>query len=445
VSAQRSTLSQLRVLVVDDEPTIRTTLGLCLEADGHDVVCQATASDALAAAARTAFDLIFLDIRLGTECGLDLIPLLLEQNCWAKIVVITAYASVDTAVEAMKRGASDYLSKPFTPAQVELVTTKVARQRQLELKLEALQQAIGDADPEADFPTNDPDYRAAIELARRVAATNATVLIRGEVGTGRERLARAIHVWSSRSAGPFVAVACHPNADALEAELFGVARSGAPVRGRVAICEHGTLLLKEVTEIPLALQPRILRLLRDHEYERQGEFLPCRADVRIVATSSADLQSALLAGTLRQDLAQALDIVAIDVPPLRNRSADIQMLAERYLAYFAAEHSRPVIQFCDDAMDALKRHSYPGNSRELRNLVERAVLISRGEKIELETLPANLLNAGAYHVGDLVPLEKITDLHIRQVLATTRTFESAAHVLGINSITLWRRRKRYGI
>ena len=150
--------SQLRVLVVDDEPNIRTTLGLCLEADGHDVACLATASDALAAVARTAFDLIFLDLRLGTECGLDLIPLLLQQNCWAKIVVITAYASVDTAVEAMKRGASDYLSKPFTPAQVELVTNKVAKQRQLELKLEALQQAIGDADPEADFPTNDPAY-----------------------------------------------------------------------------------------------------------------------------------------------------------------------------------------------------------------------------------------------------------------------------------------------
>lgn len=455
---QKSTPSPLRILIVDDEQTIRTTLGICLEADGHQVASEGNSADALGAVVRTAFDLIFLDLRLGTESGLDLIPLLLAQNPWARIVVITAYASVDTAVEAMKRGATDYLPKPFTPAQVEMVTTKVAKQRQMELKLEALQQALGHVDPEADFRTSDPEFRAALDVARRVAPTNAAVLIRGEMGSGRERLARAMHVWSARSNAPFASTACHANVEELEAELFGMAQPARSVgsntdeppsrgsaSGRVGFCEGGTLVLKEVTEMPLALQPKLVRLLRDHEYERQGEFVPRRADVRVIATSSVDLQASVQDGTIRPDLAQALDIVAIDIPPLRDRPDDICLLADRYLAHFAREHGRPVTQFSDDAIDALKRHSYPGNSRELRNLVERAVLISRGEKIELETLPANLLNADAYHVGDLVPLEKITDLHIRQVLASTRSFESAAAVLGINSITLWRRRKRYGI
>jgi NtrC-family two-component system response regulator AlgB len=451
---------KLRILIVDDEQTIRTTLGICLEADGHEVQSAANSTDAISVAARTAFDLIFLDLRLGTESGLDLIPLLLAQNPWVQIVVITAYASVDTAVDAMKRGAADYLPKPFTPAQVEMVTTKVARQRQLELKIEALQQAMGADDVESDFATSEPAFRAAVQLGQRVAPSNATVLIRGEVGSGRDRLARAIHLWSGRSNGPFAAVSCHGQADELEAELFGAARystaataqdashggTAAPdQRGRAAFAAGGTLLLKEVTEAPISLQPKIVRLLRDHEYERQGEFAPRTSDVRVIATSSTELDSAVASGAIRPDLAQALDIVAIDIPPLRERRRDIPMLAERYLAFFAREHGRPVTQFSADSMDALKRHSYPGNSRELRNLVERAVLISRGTEIMLENLPANLLNADAARVGDLVPLEQITDLHIRQVLASTRSYESAAAVLGINSITLWRKRKRYRI
>jgi NtrC-family two-component system response regulator AlgB len=453
--------SRLRILVIDDEETIRVTLSLCLEADGHEVVAHATAAAALAAVMRRAFDLIFLDLRLGTDNGLDLIGPLLAENPWAKIVVITAYASVDTAVEAMKRGASDYLPKPFTPTQVELLTNKVAQQRQIELQLEALQQAMGRSEPEADFPTGEPAMRAALDLARRVAATNVAILIRGEVGTGRERLARAIHVWSGRGAGPFATANCQTNnPEELEAELYG----GAPARGaaveavnsgaapatspsasggRVAFCEGGTLLLKEVAEMPLSLQPKLVRLLRDHEYERQGEFTPRRADVRVIATSSVDLHAAAREGVVRPDLAAALDVLAIDLPPLRERPNDIPLLAARYLAHFAKAHARPPTRFSNDAMDALKRHSYPGNSLELRNLVERAVLICRGDQIELQNLPPNLLNSDAYHVGDLVPLEKITDLHIQQVLASTRSFESAASVLGINSITLWRRRKRH--
>jgi NtrC-family two-component system response regulator AlgB len=440
----------LRILIIDDEANIRLTLSMCLEAEGHQVSNAATVQTALVEVCHRAFDLIFLDLRLGIDGGLDLIPRLLAENPWSKIVVITAYASVETAVEAMKRGAADYLPKPFTPAQVQLVTQKVADQRRMEAKIESLQQALA-GDPEADFPTASASMRHALEMARRVAASNATLLIRGEVGVGKGRLARAIHQWSSRAEGPYAATSCHGvSADALEIDLFGLSPNDAATalsgrRGRVPFSEGGTLVLHEIADLPLSLQPKLLRLLRDKEYERMNDLTCRHADVRVVATTSIDLHEHARQGHFRPDLLLAVDVVTIEIPPLRDRPDDIVLLAERFLAHFARESGRHVAGFAPDAADALRKHSYPGNVRELRNLIERAVLICDQNCIGLEHLPPNLLNAEAYRVGDLVSLEKIGDLHIRRVLASTRNYEAAAHVLGINSITLWRRRKRYGL
>ena len=440
----------LRILVVDDEENIRLTLSICLEADGHRVSSAASVQAALVEVCHRAFDLIFLDLRLGVDSGLDLIPRLLAENPWSKIVVITAYASVETAVEAMKRGASDYLPKPFTPSQVQMVTEKVAHQRGLEVKIESLKQTLA-GDPEADFPTASASMRHALEMARRVAASSATLLIQGEVGVGKGRLARAIHQWSSRSHGPYAATSCHGvGADALEIDLFGLSSfdpaGGMPGRrGRVPFSEGGTLVLHEIADLPLSLQPKLLRLLRDKEYERMNDLTSRHADVRVVATTSIDLHEHARQGHFRPDLLLAVDVVTIEIPPLRDRPDDIELLAERFLAHFARESGRHVSGFTRDAADALRKHSYPGNVRELRNLIERAVLICDREHIGLEHLPPNLLNAEAYRVGDLVSLEKIGDLHIRRVLASTRNYEAAANVLGINSITLWRRRKRYGL
>src|SRR5580658_2648347 len=196
-------LRALRILIIDDEENIRFAMSMCLENDGHKVVAAGTIEDALERTARQAFDLIFLDVRLGTQNGLDYIKSLLAENPWARIVVITAYASIETAVEAMKRGATDYLSKPFEAAQLTLLTQKVAERRLLERKVGALQKTLGSMDPEADFPTSSPIWRESIEFARRVATANSPILIRGEAGTGRGRLARAIHEWSPRADGPY--------------------------------------------------------------------------------------------------------------------------------------------------------------------------------------------------------------------------------------------------
>ena len=440
----------LRILIVDDEENIRLTLSLCLQADGHTVAAAGTVQAALVEVSQRAFELIFLDLRLGMENGLDLIPRLLAENPWSKIVVITAYASVETAVEAMKRGATDYLPKPFTPAQVQLVTDNIAERRRLEAKVESLQQALGH-DPEADFPCASKTMRRTLEMARRVAASSATLLIKGEVGVGKGRLARAIHAWSGRAAGPYGAMSCHGiPADALVVDLFGLCEHDAPTapparRGRVAFCDGGTLVLHEIGDLPLSLQPKLLRLLHDKEYERVNDLTCRKADVRVIATTSIDLHEATRLGRFRPDLLLAVDVVTLEIPPLRDRPGDVELLAERFLAHFAKESGSAVRGFSADALDALRKHSYGGNVRELRNLVERAVLLCDRDQIALEHLPPNLLNAEAYRVGDLVSLEKISDLHIRRVLASTRNYEAAAQVLGINSITLWRRRKRYGL
>jgi len=441
----------LRILIVDDEANIRTQLSLFLEADGHRVVAHGSIHEALVEASWQAFDLVFLDVRLGMENGLDFIPRLLAESPWAKVVVITAYASIDTAVEAMKRGAADYLPKPFSPAQVRLVTQKVAERRLLERRVEALQLALGGIDPELDFPTANAAMARAIELARQVASSQATILIRGEIGTGKGRLARAIHGWSNRAEAPFATALCHTTAtDVLDAELFGLSLkdrsdSVSESPGWVEFCDGGTLHLEQIAETPPSLQPKLLRLLRDREYERHNDFKMRQTNVRVVATTSADLEHAVRRGRLRADLLLALDVIKIDLPPLRQRIEDIRLLASRYLAHFGRESHRTIGGFTSSAIDALERHSWPGNVRELRNVIERAVLICKAEEIGIEHLPNNLLNSPCnYTIGDLVPLEIIQDLHIRKVVASSRTIASAASILGVHSGTIIRRMKRFG-
>jgi NtrC-family two-component system response regulator AlgB len=444
-----SDISPLRVLVIDDEANIRVTLSLFLESEGHTVESHSNIHDALDAIAAHVFDLVFLDVRLGMDNGLDFLPQLKAESPWAKVIVITAYASIETAVEAMRRGASDYLPKPFVPAQVQLVTRKVAEQRQLELKVQSLQTALGTLDAECDLPTHVPSMQRAIELARQIAASEAPILLRGEPGTGKGRLARAIHAWSGRAAGPFAGVSCQSEVDTLEAELFGLSPHQGPVAaqrpGRLPFCEGGTLALDEIGFLHPRLQEKILRLLQHKEYERMDEVRPRAANVRLIAATSEDLSQRVPLGTFRADLLMALSVVEIEIPPLRRRPDDLPMLAERYLAFFARENHRSISHFSADALYALKKYTWPGNSRELRNVIERAVLLSRTDAVGVEHLPPNLLNdSPTYAVGDLVPLEAIERSHVQRVVASTRSLRRAASILGVDSSTLCRWMKRYG-
>jgi NtrC-family two-component system response regulator AlgB len=441
--------SPLRILIIDDEPNIRKTLAVSLSLDGHTVVTASRADEALNEVRRQSFDTAFVDLRLGTDTGLDLLPRLAAESPWTKLVVMTAYASVETAVEAMKRGAADYLPKPFTPAQIRLVLERIQRLRELEQRVATLQ---GDAEPEIDLSSNSPAMRRALSLAQEVAASEASVLIRGESGTGKGVLARAIHGWSERGAKPMAVVSCPTiSPQLLESELFGHVKGAftGALRdnpGRIAAVQGGTLFLDEIGDLPTHLQPKLLRFVQDREYERVGDPTTRRADVRVLSATNIDLSEAVRAGRFREDLLYRINVIQIDLPALRQRTEDLMPLASRLLTFFSRR--RPIDGFTPAAEDAMRAYGWPGNVRELRNVIERAAILCHGEKVGVEHLPANLSPAVATSepaLGDPVPFEQIEAIHIRRLLARTRSIDEAAAALGIDAATLWRKRKKFGI
>jgi two-component system, NtrC family, response regulator AlgB len=446
----RPMATSLNILVVDDEINIRKALAMSLESDGHSVIAVSNNRDALDEAARQSFDLAFVDLRLGNALGLDLIPDLLAGSPWIKVVIITAHGSIDIAVETMRRGATDYLTKPFTPAQVRLVTERVAQLRALEQKVAGLQNVADQPNAEINFNSANPAMQRITALAREVAKNTATVLIRGESGTGKGVLARAIHLWSDRAARPFTTVSCPTlSAQLLESELFGHVKgafTGAVMDnpGRIAASDGGTLFLDEIGDLPVTLQPKLLRFLQDREYERVGDAVTRHADVRVVTATNVDLEEAVRAGRFREDLLYRIKVVQIDMPPLRDRPEDIAKLAGQLLSTLG--RGKNIFGFTDEAIALLKSYQWPGNIRELRNAIERAVILCKTERIGVEYLPSNVVaRSEEIALGDPIPLDQLEELHIRRVLARSKSLDDAARTLGIDVATLWRRRRKYKI
>ena len=444
--------SALSILVVDDEPNIRKTLTIALEAEGHRVTAVGNPRDALAESNERYFDLALVDLRLGSESGIELIGNLQAICPWIKCIVITAYASTDTAVEAMRRGAFDYLPKPFTNDQVSVLVGKVFEIRTLEQKVAALQEKLKELVPEAVIESRSPAMQRALAMARQVANSEATILVRGESGTGKTILAHAIHSWSDRVSKPFGTVSCPSlSAELLESELFGHAKgafTGAlrDYPGRIAACEGGTLFLDEIGDLPLTIQAKLLRVLQDKTYERLGDLKTWKANVRIIAATNIDLESAIKAGRFREDLFYRLDVVEIVIPPLRERREDIIPLAETLLVFFARQNHRRILGFSEKASEALMSYEWPGNVRELRNSIERSVLLCKDTRVGLHHLPLKLKPFDREPVaGDLVSLEELERTHIRRVLASSKSIEEACRILGMDSVTLWRKRKKYGL
>jgi NtrC-family two-component system response regulator AlgB len=447
---QTPAATSLNILIVDDEINIRKILAMSLEADGHKVIAVSNAADAINEARIQPFDLAFVDLRLGRDLGIDLIPGLLGQSPWIKVVIITAHGSIDTAVETMKRGAADYLTKPFTPTQVRLVTERVSRVRALEQQLAGLHGMADRPDVEITFKTSSPAMQRAVALARDVAADEATVLLRGESGTGKGILARAIHSWSRRAAKMFTVVSCPAlSPQLLESELFGHKKgafTGAVQDnpGRISASDGGTLFLDEIGDLPIELQPKLLRFVQDREYERVGDSAVRRADVRVITATNVDLEEAVRANRFREDLLYRINVVQIDLPPLRERADDIVEMAERFLAVLG--RTRGIAGFTPEALSLLKSYPWPGNIRELRNAIERAAILCKSDKIGVELLPSNTAaQSEADALGDPISLDKLEELHIRRILARAKSLDEAAKTLGIDVATLWRRRRKYKI
>ncbi|HEX7702851.1 MAG TPA: sigma-54 dependent transcriptional regulator [Kofleriaceae bacterium] len=440
-----------RVLVVDDEKNIRTTLTMCLESIGCTVTAASTAEAALAAAERTAFDLAFVDLRLGDEDGLALLPRLLAARPGLATIVITAYATIDTAVQAIKLGAVDYLPKPFTPAQIRLVVEQVLARRATERKVADLEAQLADELPGIDVASRAPKMIAAFELAARAAASDAPILLRGENGTGKSVLARYIHARSKRASQSYVTVNCPTlSEDLLASELFGhtIGAFTGAVRdqaGRVEAAEGGTLLLDEIGEITPPLQAKLLRFVQDKEFERVGETRTRHADVRVIAATNRDLDADVAAGRFREDLLFRLNVIEIHVPPLRERGEDILEMARRFLAFFARAENRPTPTLAPDAEHALTAYTWPGNVRELRNAMERAIILFPGNVVGVAALPERIAPCPTTlpRLGGDFTLEQIEREHIERVISHTPTLDDAATVLGIDSSTLYRKRKRY--
>lgn len=435
----------MEILVIDDETILRRTIRTALESQGHAVEEAASGAQALDRVRAARPDLALLDLRLGRESGLDVLVELERVAPGLAVVVITAYASIDTAVEAMRRGAVDYLPKPFKPKELADLIARWAVPR-----TSVAQTA------EAVLSSDSPAMQHVLETAFAVASSDASILLRGESGTGKGVLARAVHARSRRAAAPFVTVHCPSlSAELLESDLFGHTRGSftGAVRdtvGKVAAAEGGTLFLDEVGDLPLALQPKLLRLAQDRTYERVGEATPRTADVRIIAATNRDLEAETAAGRFREDLLYRLNVIELTLPPLRDRRADLPVLADHLLDQFAGRLQRPVTGFTPATREAIARHRWPGNVRELQNAVERGVLLCRGTEIDVGDLPAALASpsptpTSRVAVGEEVPIDALEIEHIRRVLASSPTLDDAARTLGIDPSTLYRKRKKYGL
>lgn len=453
-------------LVIDDDKTFRDATCFVIEEEGHYAEGADTGQVGLTQLGEEKFDAVLLDKNLGHEDGLDVLLEIQKRHPQIPVIMFTADGNVKTAVEAMRRGAVDFLEKPFRREQFHTVLARLQRLRQLGQQIEKLEREVSETkaqhvEPIFDFET--PKMHEVMDVLLRAAATPASILILGESGTGKSVAARAVHQNSHLKDKPFVTVSCPSlSKELLESELFGHVKgsfTGAVKDhwGKVKAAEGGTLFLDEIGDLPMEIQPKLLRLLQEREYERLGENITRQAELRIVAATNRDLKKRVSEGAFREDLYFRLNVIAVNMPALRERDADLVRFAEYYLKHFASQCGRKFLGFSKEALDQIRRHPWPGNLRELRNAVERAAILARGEWILPTDLPAEIEGHTTAHaiagqtsheapsLGERVSLDQLEEAHIRRVLAATRSLVEAAEVLGIDQATLYRKRKKLGL
>jgi two-component system response regulator AtoC len=447
-----------RVLIADDDDALRESLELVLSAEGYEVVSARDGAAAMALLEAQPVDVVLCDLRMPGMDGLELLPQLVRRLPGVPVLLMSAYGSADLAVEAMRRGAYDYLAKPFQPSEVLLTLRKAREREKLRRTNQMLQREVQRAVGERPIVAASPAMIQVLEIVERAAEFKATVLLQGESGSGKEVLARAIHAQSPRRDEAFVAINCAAIPEALlESELFGHAKgafTGADRsrRGLFAEADGGTLFLDEIGELPLPLQAKLLRVLQEEEVRPVGEAKPRRVDVRVIAATARDLELEVSGGRFREDLFYRLDVVRVKVPPLRERREDIPLLVDHFLGRTRGSLGKAVRSIDDDALERLVDYAWPGNVRELENVLERAAILCRGERLAVADLPPNLTAAPAERRSasrDLSLRRARRALEARLIgealEATGGNRTHAARLLGISHRALLYKLKEYGL
>jgi two-component system response regulator HydG len=450
--------SSPRILIVDDDASHRTMLRATLTAEQYEVFEADDGSTAIEMAKNEPFDLILMDIRMHEVGGVEALQEIKRNNPAIPVIMMTAYASVETAVQTLKDGAYDYLTKPLDTEELLITIAKALDHFQLKVENQALRERLAERFDFSRIVGQSKSMRDVFELLALAAPSEATILITGESGTGKELIANAVHQNSPRADKPFIKVNCAALPEnLLESELFGHEKgafTGATSRrlGRFELAHGGTLFLDEIGDMSNATQAKILRVLQEGEFERLGSEKTIRVDVRILAATNKDLEQEIEAGRFRKDLFYRLSVVPIHIPPLRERKEDIPLLAEHFLKTYAEKNRRLIRGFTPEAMTTLMRYAWPGNIRELENAVERAVIMCRGEFISPDDLPANLKalveQAADNGIGvqpgySLREVEKELILKTLEQTGGNRT--RAAEILGVTRQTLQKKLKEYDI
>lgn len=443
-------VGKVRILVVDDELVIRESLHGWLKKSGYQVDTAEGGSAALAMLEKTPYDLLFLDIMMPVMSGIEVLEVVKEDYPQTLVVMITAYGSVETAVQAMKRGANDYLMKPFDPDQLSLLTEKLMQQKRIMDENIFLREQMAEAIRFENLVGRSEAMQELFTLIQDVAESDSPVLITGETGTGKELVAKAIHAKSARCNGPFIAINCGAFPEhLLESELFGHERgafTGAhrAKKGRLDLAHHGTLFLDEVGIVPLKMQVDLLRVLETKEFHRLGGTAEIEVDFRTIAATNRDLQQAIEKGEFRQDFFYRLNVISLHIPPLRERRDDIPLLAEHFLDRYSRETNKDIDTINREAMSILRQYDWPGNVRELENAIERAVVI--GKKRRLDPEEFSFLAPHLSAAAETYSLEKTQVVHLFKVLKEFDwNITKAAQALEINRVTLHKKIKKYNL
>jgi two-component system response regulator HydG len=447
-----------KILIVDDEATHLRMLETVLEAENYETATAADGQSAIKAVEEGFYDLILMDIRMARMGGMEALEKIKTLNPEIPIIMMTAYSSVATAVQAMKSGAYDYLTKPLDIDELILLVAKALQHTRLEKENLFLREQLGNRFDFSNIIGRSKALQDMLETVALVAPTDATVLIQGESGTGKELIANAIHHNSPRSGQPLIKINCAALPETLlESELFGHekgAYTGATAarKGRFQLAHKGAIFLDEIAEMPLALQSKILRVVQEREFEPIGSSKTIKVDTRIIAATNRDLQAEIQAGRFREDLYYRINVVSIMAPSLRDRRDDVPLLADYFLKLYSEKNKKSINGFSPRAMDLLMRYDWPGNIRELENAVERAVIMTRGNLIAPEELPGNLRGPdidsemeaiGLPVQGSLKQAEKEIILNTLKDTGGNRTH--TAKILGISRRTLQLKLKEYGV